>query len=171
MGCSSTPGESRECSTSTQRERAPRVPMRLARGKSAVRHRSRCARPHRRSPSPQSKATQTCRALAGQSLPTTVCWRFVVMSLVLSEVVVWWPSGISRVVCNSNPVVCNPRLADQPIPCVAENVLKQGAGRSMHLPTSLARRRVHAHTENRNYGFRRSRRTTRRPKMNPPCAN
>ena len=33
MGCSSTPGESRECSTSTQRERAPRVPMRLARGK------------------------------------------------------------------------------------------------------------------------------------------
>ena len=43
-----------------------------SREESVVRHRSRCARPHRGSPSPQSKATNTCRALAKQSLPTTV---------------------------------------------------------------------------------------------------
>ena len=34
MDCSSTTGSSKECSTSTQHEGAPRVPMRLARGTS-----------------------------------------------------------------------------------------------------------------------------------------
>ena len=63
----------------------------------------------------------------------------------MSEVVGWWPSGIFGVVYNPNAVVYSARLADLPIPCVEENLSKQGAGRGMHLPTSLARRRVRAH--------------------------
>ena len=57
------------------------------------------------------------------------------VSLVLSEVVGWWPSENFGVVRTSNPTVRTARLADPSIPYVAENLSKQGAGRRMHFPT------------------------------------
>ena len=45
------------------------------------------------------------------------------------------------------------RLADLPITWVAETLSKQGPGRNIHFPTSLARRRVHACAEKQKVGF------------------
>ena len=71
------------------------------------------------------------------------------MSFVMSEVVGWRPSRILRAVRNPNPGVRTARPADRRVPWVEGHRPKQGAGRGMHLPASLARRRrVHARAEN-----------------------
>ena len=72
------------------------------------------------------------------------------MSLVVSEVVGWWPSEMFRVVRNPDPAaVRTARLADLRIPYLGGNRSKATGGRSGHAPrpTSLARRRAHARAE------------------------
>ena len=77
----------------------------------AFRPRSWRARPHRGSLSLQSKAGNTCQPIARPSMVQRLLLTLRV-SLVLSEVVGWWPSENFGVVRNPNPAVCTARLAD-----------------------------------------------------------
>ena len=49
----------------------------------------------------------------------------------------WWPSENFGVVRNPNPAVRTARLADPPIPYVAEKFLKTGGGSAHALPYTL----------------------------------